>query len=79
MQQLSVFDAPISQDEREIGFKNRWHLIDNGDTAATVIPGADSVTIMGLYHSSLSRLNIKISYGDYERFIAVTKLLEVGP
>lgn len=79
MQQLSIFDTADAPAEREVGFKYRWHLIDNGSTAATVIPGAESVIIMGMYHSSLSRLNIKISYGDYERFIDVTKLLEVGP
>lgn len=79
MQQLSIFDEPTERSETKIGFKYRWHLIDKGEVAAAVIPGASSVTIMGLQHSLLSRLNIRISYSDYKRFIEVTKLLEVGP
>lgn len=79
MQQLSVFDVPVSQDERKFGFRYRWNLLDGGEIAATCIPGVNTVTIMGLYHSSLKKLNVKISYVDYERFIEVTKLLEVGP
>lgn len=79
MQQLSIFDTPDAPDERGIGFRNRWHLLDGGEISATCIPGVDDVTIMGLYHSSLKKLNVKISYVDYERFIEVTKLLEVGP
>lgn len=79
MQQLSIFDTPDAPTERKIGFRYRWYLLEDGVISATCIPGAETVTIMGLYHSSLKKLNVKISYVDYERLIETTKLLEVGP
>lgn len=79
MQQLSIFDTSVAPAEREIGFRYRWHLLDDGEIAATCIPGEVTVMIIGLYHSSLKRLNVKISYEDYRRFIETTKLMEVGP
>jgi len=79
MQQLSIFDTSDAPAEREVGFKYRWHLLDGGEISATCIPGESAVTIMGLYHSSLKKLNVKISYEDYRRFIETTKLMEVGP
>lgn len=79
MQQLSIFDETVATAERKVGFINRWHLLDNGEMAATVIPGVNRVTIMGMFYGQLSRLNIVISYEDYERFIETTQLLEVRP
>lgn len=79
MQQLSIFDSPVKEPECKVGFRYRWHLVDNGVMAATVIPSTHSVTIMGMYQTMLSHLNIKISYADYERFIEISGLTEVKP
>lgn len=37
MQQLSIFDGPVKETERKVGFRYRWHLLDNDEMAATVI------------------------------------------
>lgn len=79
MQQLKLFDEPVTQEKIKTGFNNRWHLIDKGEVVGAAVPGNDYIIIMGIYKSMLSRLNIKIGYNDYRRFIEVAKLLEVGP